>query len=1171
MSWSWRFTLFLLTGVAFAPAKIAALVPDASSIGVTSAEQPAGSGSGPGAVANADGCLVAFTTRAALTASPNDDSNQATDVYVRDRCAGVTERASIGPAQRQGNAASTRPAISDDGCVVAFESDANNFDDTVTDTNNVGDVYLRDRCANTTELISRTPANHAGNRRSFDPVLSTDGCLVAFVSEATDLTDEPATGGTHLFVRDRCHGTIDRLADMSPLPIRAMRVLLYHGNAGVIQEPDTYASLTDRYQMLGADVLETANFPNDLSDFRLVFIISPGSTDGTPASFFSDAQVAALRAFIDGGGRLIVLGENSSLPGASTVNDLLTRLDTRVRVNLDHLFTTACGSVPVTNIAADPLTQTPNPVTSVTFSDAASVQVVNGSTSWPAAAAPRCLVTGANQKCLALTQQLATGGLAGDVLLVGDSNVFADQCGFMRDTSTTGNRWLAANLYLLAPATAPRKQLLKAHAFDQAGHVLVFTSDALLNDDANSPSDVFAIDLSTHQLEHLSRPLVGTSSGGRSYGATISADGCEVAFISEGATLVSGDTNGVADIFVRNRCAGTLRRVLTAQSTQPNGTTPLATITASGRLLAFESDATNWISGDTNALRDVFVQDLVSGATERASVGVFGQIARLSLLEDIADAGRLVVLTSAQGFWTVDKNQVNDVYASSIAIAPRRPTPTPSPTPKPVQAIMFPGTIIGTISTATADVFLGDSCSQAGTIANIALSGMISSFALTAFEAPCANPAAGQMASLPVQLTGGQTLHVVFSFAPKGTGHFVAVATVLGPTGNVVASFSLQAQGLGIPTATSTPSVTRTATATRTFTRTATPSASPTDTGTPTRTQTPSNTRRPTNTFTPSPSRIPTRTASITTTPSPTASATLTVTRSPSRTPSASPSVTPTITDTPPPTSTRTLRPTATTSPTFTATDTRTPSVTATASNTRIPTRTFSPSPTVPPTRTRTETATATFTKTPTLTPTATNSPIPSNTRTPTITPTATPSQTLTNTRVPSRTRTETPSPTSTRTPSNTPTQTPTLSPTATPTLTFTRPPTRTVTASPTLTIRPTETASRTRVPSKTPTFSPTPSPSRTPTESPLPTITNTRRPTVTVTRTHVPSHTATGTVTLSPTRSRTATISRTPTITLTPTVTATATVTSTVTATETTTPTMTETATETATETPGS
>src|SRR5207249_6721018 len=106
----------------------------------------------------------------------------------------------------------------------------------------------------------------------------------------------------------------------------------------------------------------------------------------------------------------------------------------------------------------------------------------------------------------------------------------------------------------------------------------------------------------------------------------LSADGRFVAFGSDATNLVAGDTNGTTDVFVHDRQTGTTERVSVASGggTQGNGKSggffAFPALSADGRFVAFQSDATNLVAGDTNGATDVFVHDRQTGTTEPASV-----------------------------------------------------------------------------------------------------------------------------------------------------------------------------------------------------------------------------------------------------------------------------------------------------------------------------------------------------------------------------------------------------------------------------------------------------------------------------------------------------------------------------------------------------------------------
>jgi hypothetical protein len=115
---------------------------------------------------------------------------------------------------------------------------------------------------------------------------------------------------------------------------------------------------------------------------------------------------------------------------------------------------------------------------------------------------------------------------------------------------------------------------------------------------------------------------------GSSTGA-ISGDGRYVAFDSLASNLVGGDTNAVTDVFVRDRQLGATARVsVDSAGSQGTGISNSSTISASGRYVAFESQATDLVPGDTNGFKDVFFRDVdATGFTSLCDPGVDGVIA----------------------------------------------------------------------------------------------------------------------------------------------------------------------------------------------------------------------------------------------------------------------------------------------------------------------------------------------------------------------------------------------------------------------------------------------------------------------------------------------------------------------------------------------------------------
>lgn len=182
------------------------------------------------------------------------------------------------------------------------------------------------------------------------------------------------------------------------------------------------------------------------------------------------------------------------------------------------------------------------------------------------------------------------------------------------------------------------------------GRYVVFVSIAnnLIPGDTNATYDVFRRDLRTGEVVRISVSSQGVEANGPSQEARISDDGNLVVFSSTAFNLVASDVNGARDIFVRDVAAGTTTRV----SVSPSGgdadvgsSSPV--ISGDGRRVAFVSTATNLVSGDDNAMQDVFVRDLAAGTTLRASVSTNGGEANgPSYYPAISHDGRFVAFSS---------------------------------------------------------------------------------------------------------------------------------------------------------------------------------------------------------------------------------------------------------------------------------------------------------------------------------------------------------------------------------------------------------------------------------------------------------------------------------------------------------------------------------------------
>jgi WD40 repeat protein len=159
---------------------------------------------------SANGSALAFTSLASNLVA--GDGNAAWDVFVRDRVAGTTTRASVDSSGVEGNGPSLLGTLSADGSVAGFESEASNL--IAVDNNGMRDIFVHDRTTGVTERVSVDSYGKEGDADSgeFAPALSSDGQIVAFASRATNLVASDTNGFQDVFVHDRSTGITERIS-----------------------------------------------------------------------------------------------------------------------------------------------------------------------------------------------------------------------------------------------------------------------------------------------------------------------------------------------------------------------------------------------------------------------------------------------------------------------------------------------------------------------------------------------------------------------------------------------------------------------------------------------------------------------------------------------------------------------------------------------------------------------------------------------------------------------------------------------------------------------------------------------------------------------------------------------------------------------------------------------
>lgn len=133
-------------------------------------------------------------------------------------------------------------------------------------------------------------------------------------------------------------------------------------------------------------------------------------------------------------------------------------------------------------------------------------------------------------------------------------------------------------------------------------------------EDTNDVRDVFVRDRRTGETLWVSASLAGSLNAFDSSAPAISPGGRFVAFDSGATNLVPGDTNDQNDVFVRNLDAGRTDRVSVGRrGGQGDDSSFESSVSIGARFVAFVSEASNLVPGDTNGQRDIFVRARLLG------------------------------------------------------------------------------------------------------------------------------------------------------------------------------------------------------------------------------------------------------------------------------------------------------------------------------------------------------------------------------------------------------------------------------------------------------------------------------------------------------------------------------------------------------------------------------
>jgi len=407
--------------------------------------------------------------------------------------AAATELVSLSSAGEQGNSYSQRPSISADGQYIVFWSEATNL--VASDTNSIVDVFLRDRSSSSTERISVTSSGQQAQGASYEQVISTDGSVVAFWSNAPDLVGGDTNSAFDVFTRDRLLGETSRINLTSDGSQSSGDLLSFSGGLALSGDGRFVA-----FTSLAADLIS-----GDTNDGVDVFLCDRQlsqtvrlsvSTDGAEAN--GDSQGPAMSA----DGRFIVF--------SSTASNLVPN-DTN---GSSDVFVHDAGTGLTTRVSVSPLGTEGNG-----WSDEAAIS--------------------ADGRYVAFTSEATN-------LVDHDTNASADV--FVHDTSTGETARVSVSSQ---GAEGNGESAMPSISAD--GRFVAFASGASNLTGEGNNFHVLLRDRLRCVTSLLGRSVDGSPGNASSLSPAINADGRFVAFTSFASDLVPNDSNGFEDIFLRDR------------------------------------------------------------------------------------------------------------------------------------------------------------------------------------------------------------------------------------------------------------------------------------------------------------------------------------------------------------------------------------------------------------------------------------------------------------------------------------------------------------------------------------------------------------------------------------------------------------------------------------------
>lgn len=259
--------------------------------------QPANANSYSPSVSD-DGTYVAFASDASNLVAI--DKNKGRDIFVRNTITGITKRISMGFDGTEANGNSDFTSISGDGRYVVYCSYATNI--VADDTNGtVQDIFVYDMLSETTIRVNLANDSSEADAHSYRPDISSDGNVVSFYSDASNLVDGDTNGKPDVFVRDIASaktilasignsGNSGNGSSVSPRLSASGRYVVFDSEAEDLVSGDTNASTDVFIRDLQENTTEIISLTNNGEPSNAHSIKSSVSNDGNYILFLSNAS-----------------------------------------------------------------------------------------------------------------------------------------------------------------------------------------------------------------------------------------------------------------------------------------------------------------------------------------------------------------------------------------------------------------------------------------------------------------------------------------------------------------------------------------------------------------------------------------------------------------------------------------------------------------------------------------------------------------------------------------------------------------------------------------------------------------------------------------------------------------------------------------------------------------